>query len=139
MEHRIQPAPDAGVVLSGLIAMNSEEALLDVELLDENAAIGVDGLRELIDLYLTKADETLKDMQAAIEVGAAEDVKRLAHRLVGSSAVCGVTAMVQPLRALEQRGRQRQLSDADQLFAQMTERLELSRRLLAEYLAEKGC
>ena len=119
--------------------MDSEESPLDVELLDENAAIGVDGLRELIDLYLTKADAILTDMQAAIDVGAAEDVKRLAHKLAGSSAVCGVTAMVQPLLALEQRGRQRQLSDADQLLAQMTERLELSRRLLAEYLAEKGC
>ena len=138
MEHGIQPTPDAGVVLAGVIAMDSEEALLDVELLDENAAIGVDGLRELIDLYLAKADELLNDMQAAIEVGAAEDVKRLAHRLVGSSVVCGVTAMVEPLRALEQRGRDGQLSDADQLLAQTVRRLEMCRRLLAEYLAEKS-
>ena len=129
----------AGVVLSGVIAMDSKEALLDMELLDEMAAIKGDGLRELIDMYLTKADELRKDLQAAIEVGAAEEVRRLAHRFAGSSVVCGVTAMVQPLRALEQRGREGQLSDADQLLAQMTERLELSRRLLAEYLAEKGC
>jgi len=119
--------------------MDSEEALLDVELLDENAAIGVDGLRELIDLYLAKADELLHDLQAAIEAGAAEDVKRLAHRLAGSSVVCGVTAMVQPLRALEQRGREGQLFDADQLLAQAVQRLEVCRRLLAEYLAEKIC
>lgn len=119
--------------------MDSEEALLDIGFLDESAAIGVDGLRDLIDMYLTKADELLKDLRAAIEVGAAEDVRRLAHRLAGSSAVCGVTAMVQPLRALEQRGRQRQLSDADQLLAQTVQRLEVCRRLLAEYLAEKGC
>ena len=46
MEHGIQPTPDAGVVLTGVIAMDSEEALLDMELLDENAAIGVDGLRD---------------------------------------------------------------------------------------------
>ena len=139
MEHEVQPTPCAGVVLSGVIAMDSEEAFLDIELLDESAAIGVDGLRELIDMYLTKADELLKDLQAAIEVGAAEDVKRLAHRLAGSSVVCGVTAMVQPLRALEQRGRDGQLSDADQLLAQTGQRLEVCRRLLAEYLAEKDC
>ena len=119
--------------------MDSEEALLDMELLDESAAIGVDGLRGLIDMYLTQADEVLKELQAAIEVGAAEDVKRLAHRLAGSSAVCGVTAMIQPLRALEQRGREGQLSDADQLLAQTVQRLEVCRRLLAEYLAEKSC
>ncbi len=117
--------------------MDSKEALLDVELLDEIAVIGVDGLREIIDMYLTKADELLTDLQAAIEVGAAEDVKRLAHRLAGSSVVCGVTAMIQPLRALEQRGREGQLSDAEQLLAQAVRRLEMCRRLLAEYLAEK--
>lgn len=119
--------------------MDSEEALLDLELLDENAAIGVDGLRDLIDLYLTKADELLKDLQAAIKVGAADEVKRLAHRLAGSSVVCGVTAMVQPLQVLEQRGRDGQLSDAGELLAQTIGRLKMCRRLLAEYLAEKGC
>jgi len=46
--------------------------------------------------------------------------------------------MVQPLRALEQRGREGRLSGSDELLAQATERLELCRRLLAEYLAEKG-
>jgi len=119
--------------------MDSKEALLDMGLLDEMAVIKGEGLRGLIDMYLTKADELLKDLQAAIEAGAAEDVKRLAHRLAGSSVVCGVTAMVQPLRALEQRGREGQLSDADQLLAQTAQRLEVCRRLLAEYLAEKGC
>jgi HPt (histidine-containing phosphotransfer) domain-containing protein len=119
--------------------MDSKEALLDMELLDELAAIKGEGLRGLIDMYLTKADELHDDLQAAIQADSAEEVRRLAHRFAGSSAVCGVTTMVQPLRALERRGREGRLSDADQLFAQMTERLELSRRLLAEYLAEKGC
>ena len=90
-------------------------------------------------MYLTKADELLKDLQAAIEVGAAEEVKRLAHRLAGSSVVCGVTAMVQPLRALEQRGRE----------GQIVRRRPVARpdgpsgwkcadASLAEYLAEKS-
>jgi HPt (histidine-containing phosphotransfer) domain-containing protein len=118
--------------------MDCEETLLDVELLDEDAQINLDGLRELIDIYLKAADEILKDLRAATEVGAADDVQRLAHKLAGSSAVCGVKAMIQPLRALEQRGRKGQLSDADQLLAQTVQRLEMCRRLLAEYLAKKG-
>ena len=118
--------------------MDSEEALLDVRLLDEIAVIGVDELRKLIDMYLTRADGLLKGLQAAIEMGAATEVKHLAHGLAGSSVVCGVTAVVQPLRALEQRGREGQLSDADQLLAQTVQRLEVCRRLLAKYLAEKG-
>jgi HPt (histidine-containing phosphotransfer) domain-containing protein len=118
--------------------MDSEESLLDMELLDECAAIGVDGLRELIDLYLAQADKLLKDLRAAIAAGTAEEAKRLAHRLAGSSVVCGVTAMVQPLRALEERGREGQLSDASVLLGETVQRLEVCRRLLAEYLAEKG-
>ena len=117
--------------------MESEEVLLDVELLDEIAAIGVDKLHEIIDMYLTQADELLKDLQAAIEVGAAQDIRRLSHRLAGSSVVCGVTAMVQPFQALEQRGREGQLSDIAPLLAQAVRRLEVCRRLLAEYFAEK--
>jgi HPt (histidine-containing phosphotransfer) domain-containing protein len=111
---------------------------LDLEILDENAEIGVEGLRELIDMYLAQADEVMRDLQAAIQTGAASDVENLAHKLAGSSAVCGVNVMVPPLRALERRGREGRLSDADQLVAQIAEGLELSRRLLTEYLAEKA-
>jgi HPt (histidine-containing phosphotransfer) domain-containing protein len=115
--------------------MTPDVSPLDLEILDENAEIGMEGLRELIDMYLKQADVTLASLHVAIQTGAAGDVEHLAHRLAGSSAVCGVNVMVQPLRAMEQRGREGRLSDADQLLAQMTERLELSRRLLAEYLA----
>ena len=98
--------------------MDSEEAVLDVRLLEEIAAIGAGELRKLVDMYLTRADELLKGLHVAIEAGAATEVRRLAHGLAGSSVVCGVTAVVPPLRALEQRGREGQLSDADQLLAQ---------------------
>jgi HPt (histidine-containing phosphotransfer) domain-containing protein len=118
--------------------MTPNESPLDLEILDENAEIGVEGLRELIDMYLAQADETLTSLRTAIATGAAGNVDQLAHKLAGSSAVCGVTAMVQPLRALEQRGREDRLSDADQLLGQTTDQLEICRRLLAEYLAEKG-
>ena len=117
--------------------MAPDESPLDLEILDENADIGLEGLRELIDMYLTQADEILANLQVAIRTGAAGDVDQLAHKLAGSSAVCGVAAMVKPLRALEQRGREGRLSDADQLLDQTTDQLEICRRLLAEYLAEK--
>jgi HPt (histidine-containing phosphotransfer) domain-containing protein len=117
--------------------MTPDVSPLDLKILDENAEIGMEWLRELIDMYLTQADETLKDLHTAIRTGTAGDVECLAHKLAGSSAVCGANAMIPPLQALVQRGREGRLAGADQLLAQMTERLELSRRLLAEYLAEK--
>ena len=116
----------------------TEKSLLDIELLDENAEMGIDGLRELIDMYLAQADETMAGLRTSIKAGKADNVNHLAHKLAGSSAVCGITAMVGPLRTLEQRGRDGQLSDAEQLVAEMTQRLESCRRLLDEYLATKS-
>jgi hypothetical protein len=46
--------------------------------------------------------------------------------------------MIEPLRALEKQGREGQLAGSDQLLTEATERLELCRRLLAEYMSEKG-
>jgi len=117
--------------------MTSDESPLDIALLDENVEIGIDGLRELLDMYLVQADEIMEGLRMAIDGGSAKDVDYLAHKLAGSSAVCGVKCMVSPLRDLEKRGRAGDLEGADELFNQITEQLDLSRRLLAEYLAGK--
>ena len=111
---------------------------LDRELLDENAEFGLDDLNELIELYLAQADEIMGELRTAVQTGAAKDVDHLAHKLAGSSAVCGVAAMIEPLRSLEKLGHEGKLAGSDQLLAEATERLELCRRLLAEYLAEKS-
>jgi HPt (histidine-containing phosphotransfer) domain-containing protein len=113
------------------------DLLLDRGLLDEGAEFGPDDLHELIELYLEQADELMGELRTAVQRGAAKEVDQLARKLAGSSAVCGVTALVEPLRALERLGRAGHLAGSDQLLAEATERLELCRRLLAEYLAEK--
>ena len=116
----------------------AEESLLDIELLDESYELDGDGLRELIDMYFVQADETIAGLRTAIRAGQSDNVNHLAHKLAGSSAVCGLTAMIGPLRTLQQRGREGQLSDAESFMATITERLESCRRLLNEYLANKS-
>ncbi len=113
----------------------AEESPLDIELLDESYELDEDGLRELIDMYFVQAEETVAGLRTAIRAGEADNVNQLAHRLAGSSAVCGLTAMIGPLRMLQQRGREGQLSDAESFVAAITERLESCRQLLNEYLA----
>ena len=115
------------------------ETPLDRELLDESAEYGLDDLQELIELYLEQADQLMGGLRTAVQTGAAKQVDELAHKLAGSSAVVGVKAMIQPLRALEKLGREGQLAGSEQLLTDAAARLELCRRLLAEYLAEKGC
>jgi HPt (histidine-containing phosphotransfer) domain-containing protein len=118
--------------------MASDEMLLDREVLDETAELGMDALQELLDMYLTQADEIIGALEAAIRAEESGNVVDLAHKLIGSSVVCGVTAMVPPLRALEQQGRMDQLADANQVLNQVSERLRLSRHLLAEYVAKRA-
>ena len=120
------------------VAAEPEEPPLDRESLDEISAADPEGVRELIELYLQQAEDTMTRLQAAIDAGVAQDVDRLAHKLTGSSAVCGVTVMLAPLRALEQRGREDRLSDANELLAQVRQRFAVGRRCLAEYLQESA-
>ena len=81
------------------VATEPEEPPLDTESLDGISEGDPEGARELIELYLQQAEDTIKGLQTAIDAGVAQDVDRLAHKLAGSSAVCGVTAMMAPLRA----------------------------------------
>jgi HPt (histidine-containing phosphotransfer) domain-containing protein len=117
--------------------MPTTELPLNRALLDENAEFGLSELHDLLEMYLAQADEILGELRTAVASGATRDVDQLAHKLAGSSAVCGVTAIIGPLRALEKQASQDELSGADQLLAEADEKLELCRRLLGEYLAEK--
>lgn len=118
--------------------MDPNTPLLDLELLNESADFGIDGLRELIDMYMEQADETVAGLQKAIQAGAPGAVMDLAHKLAGSSAVCGLTAMIGPLRTMEKQGRKGCLDGADEVLKKIVENLEISRGLINEYLAEKS-
>jgi HPt (histidine-containing phosphotransfer) domain-containing protein len=114
------------------------EMPLDKELLEENASLGLEDLHELIELYLAQADDIMGELRTAVQTGAANEVDELAHKLAGSSAVVGVQAMVEPLRMLEKQAHAGILANSNRLLDETAERLDLCRRLLNEYMAEKG-
>jgi HPt (histidine-containing phosphotransfer) domain-containing protein len=116
----------------------TRESPLDLALLSEMAEMGVDGLRELIEMYLAQADEMLGTMQKAIAADQADEVERLAHKLAGSSAACGAAEMMHLLRGLEENGREKRMTDAAESFPWVLERMSICRNLLLEYLDEKG-
>lgn len=136
-------APDAEVggtgvspVLHTATVASTEKSTLDEESLRDIAEGDPEGTIELIQLYLDQAEETMRDLQTAIDAGEAEPVNQLAHRLAGASATCGATAMVGPLREMERRGRENQLADADELLDHIHGQLETSRRDLENYIQE---
>ncbi|MBN2577960.1 MAG: CHASE domain-containing protein [Pirellulales bacterium] len=130
-----EPAPSPAVREPDRLPPGEE--LLDRELLEEDADLSTDDLRELVEMYLSQAQDIKKDLKASIEAGSASGVKQSAHKLAGASMVCGAGAMVSLLRTLEQQGNEGRLAEADRLLAEFDRRLELTERALKEYLAEK--
>jgi len=88
------------LVLSGSSACSTISAVDHVRLHEITA--GYDGLRDdLVADYLGQADDILGEIQGAICNQDSEAVRRLAHKLRGSSAICGMTAINGPLERLE--------------------------------------
>ena len=93
------------------VATNGDEGQLLVDLERLEAAANDDPviLQELVDLYFAQARDLMNGLRAAINSGSAKDVDHFAHKLVGASLACGMSAMVLPLRELEKRGKEGQL------------------------------
>jgi CheY-like chemotaxis protein len=92
-------------------------------------------LFEILDLYLEQMSENLEKLTAAIEAGNAGEVDLIAHNCAGTSANCGMVAVVKPLRELERLGRAGSLVGAAALGRQAVSEFERLRVFLQENLA----
>ena len=90
--------------------------------------------REILDLYLEHMPLSLEKLRLAVEAGDASEVHLIAHNGGGTSANCGMTAMVSPLRELERMGREKQLFGAATLSAQVCIEFERVKLFLEEHL-----
>jgi PAS domain S-box-containing protein len=115
----------------------ADESLLDVERLEAAANDDPKIVQELVDLYFAQAKDLMNGLRAAINSGSAKDVDHFAHKLVGASLACGMSAMVLPLRELEKRGKEGKLDDAEQLFDRASRHLELTRDKVGTYIRQQ--
>ena len=74
-----------------------------------------DSFRELATLYLNQTSEQVEQLEAAVQAGAAQEVRRIAHSCAGASATCGMKRLVPALRELERQGHEEKLTTAAQL------------------------
>jgi PAS domain S-box-containing protein len=112
------------------------ESLLDVERLEAAANDDPEMIKELVDLYFAQAQDLMNGLRASINSGSAKDVDHFAHKLVGASLACGMSAMVPPLRELERRGKEGDLGDAEPLFDRASRHLELTRNKVGTYIRQ---
>ena len=125
---------DANVLLAETVG---GEALLDVERLEAAANDDPKVVQELVQLYFAQAKDLMNGLRAAINSGSAKDVDHFAHKLVGASLACGMSAMVLPLRELEKRGKEGKLGDAEALFDRASRHLELTRNKVGTYIRQQ--
>ena len=92
---------------------------VDMEIFMELAGHDARRQEELEDRYLRQTSEQLTKLRDAIAVGAAPDVKRIAHSATGSSAMCGMNPLVALLRELDRMGQMGQLADAPRVYAEV--------------------
>jgi two-component system, sensor histidine kinase and response regulator len=130
---------DAEVVARGISStrIEREEAPVDMQHLAEATGNDPEQLRELIELYLRQSSELMKDLEVAIQTGASREVEALAHKYVGASASCGMTAILGSLRELEEMGRSNELSGAAKSYAYVSEQLNRIRQFLTDYLQSR--
>jgi two-component system, sensor histidine kinase and response regulator len=115
----------------------NDDALVDLERLEAAANEDPKMLQELVELYFAQATDLMNGLRGAINSGSAKDVNHFAHKLVGASLACGMSAMVLPLRELERRGKEGRLGgDADAVYDQASRHLELTRNKVGHYVRE---
>ena len=113
----------------------AEATPVDMERLLDFTGGNMDNLRELVELYLTQTREQMEQLEAAVESGAAQEVRRLAHSCAGASATCGMPRLVPVLRELEREGMEEKLTNAVQLCREAVREFESIRKFLEDYLA----
>jgi HPt (histidine-containing phosphotransfer) domain-containing protein len=121
---------------NGLAEIPNSDALVDLERLEAAANEDPKMLEELVELYFAQATDLMNGLRGAINSGSAKDVNHFAHKLVGASLACGMSAMVLPLRELERRGKDGNLGDAEAVFDQASRHLELTRNKVGHYVRE---
>jgi CheY-like chemotaxis protein/HPt (histidine-containing phosphotransfer) domain-containing protein len=110
-----------------------EEVSPPVDISRLHDAMG-DELAEILDIYLEQTSENLAKLITAIADGNAADVNLIAHNCAGTSANCGIVAVVRPLRELERMGRAGSLSGAESLGQQVVSEFQRVKVFLRENL-----
>ena len=122
--------------LSGKIASNTPA--VDVTRLHEAMGDTPEEFSEILDVYVTHMEESIEKLDAAVIARNHREVELIAHNCAGTSANCGMTAMVAPLRELEQAGRTARLENASPLVAQTRLGFDRVREFLKDQILQSA-
>ncbi|HEX6188198.1 MAG TPA: response regulator, partial [Pyrinomonadaceae bacterium] len=118
---------ELGRVLNAFLETATEENHLNP--IDDGSPIDVERMREAmgdepeefaetLNLYLEGMSKNLGQLETAVTTGDRHEIESLAHNCAGTSANCGMNAVVGSLRELENAAREGDLSNAPFAFNQ---------------------
>jgi HPt (histidine-containing phosphotransfer) domain-containing protein len=110
-------------------------APVDMQRLNDFTDGNPDNFRELATLYISQTSQQLEQLEAAVQAGDFEGVRRVAHSCAGASATCGVQGLVPLLRELEHQGGERTLTNAAELCREANREFERVRVFLEAQMA----
>ena len=108
--------------------------LVDVERMHEMMGEEAAEFSEILGLYLDEMSKNLKKLDAAVGSGNHREIEMIAHNCAGTSANCGMTAVVIPFRELEHAGRTDRLEIAPAALAQAHKLFAQTRDFLEQHL-----
>jgi two-component system, sensor histidine kinase and response regulator len=124
----VKPEALQRVLMQFLVDVPDEEAKdtsiaaaslpVDMDRLREALGDESEGFSEILNLYLDEMSKSLERLDEAVQAGNHVEVEAIAHNCAGTSANCGMVAVVQSMRDLEAAGRDGQLGSAGMALAQ---------------------
>lgn len=75
--------------------------------------------KELLEMFLNDAENSLQQLETALASNSVEAVEELAHYLKGASANVGAVALSQAAAQLERQAKQRKIVQAPRTLAQL--------------------
>jgi two-component system sensor histidine kinase/response regulator len=127
------PEPTDSKELKGSVP-SGEDMVVDVNRFLKVSSNRAKQMRELANLYLAQAADLLRGLDLALQEGSAQEVEELAHKLAGSSASCGMAAILPALRALERVAQEGELAGAKELYAEAVRQFDRIESFLKNFL-----
>lgn len=109
--------------------------LIDIDTLNELHEIMGDDFGELVGVFISDSQTQIENLKSAISSSNAEDVRRIAHTLKGSSSNLGLGVLSESCQVLEHKAAEGSLVEANEHLEIITSNYEAAKKALEENFA----
>ena len=107
---------------------------IDLDTLNELKEIMEDEFTELVTVFITDGIKQIDDLRQAIAASEADNIRRIAHTLKGSSSNLGINGLSELSKTLEFKAADNQLNGADELLQKIIDEYEAVKQTLEDLL-----